>query len=652
MMKGEYKIKKQRINESVPPHSHIADLHSSENRYEQLEELSHRYQRELQTIFDSVPAMIFYKDKENRMIRVNNTFAEIMGVPKEKIEGKTCFELYPDQAEDYWRDDEEVIASGIPKRNIIEPLKTPKGLRVVQTDKIPYYDEKGNIIGIIGFCTDITERKQTEDALRESEELYKALVTASPDAIIVTDLEGRIIQLSKQTLRLYGYTKAEELIGTNALNIITPEYNKIAKINIRKTLNNGDIRDNEYLFVKKNGTRFLGELNAAMIKGVHGNKKAFVAIIRDITKRKKAEQEVIRTKEYLKNIINSASEIIIAFNKRGKVTAWNKTAELLTGYKQREIIGRDINKLDLFDNPQELLDNIKNVFNKNEPKWDELVLRTKNDTNRIIRLSYSVIKGEQEQDIGVLIIGENITDEREEHGKLLRGNSYLICDKNNRYALHLFDYLTRSNYNGLYATRTDPSNIDNLIDLTNNQAILFSQDKLREFEHISDLDELTVAIKEFTIKHTNSVILLDRIDYFLNRFSFEQFIDSLYKINDIVLNNKAILLVYLNPSFIDTNRLSMIEEELHLLPGQKIDSILIEDELYNILKFVYEQNQKNSMVFFKKISRELLVDKKTVAKRLKILTDKGLVSIKKQGRLKTVYLSEKGKALFYKRQVA
>ena len=54
------------------------------------------------------------------------------------------------------------------------------------------------------------------------------------------------------------------------------------------------------------------------------------------------------------------------------------------------------------------------------------------------------------------------------------------------------------------------------------------------------------------------------------------------------------------------------------------------------------------MVFFKKISRELLVDKKTVAKRLKILTDKGLVYIKKQGRLKEVHLSEKGKVLFYK----
>ena len=90
--------------------------------------------------------------------------------------------------------------------------------------------------------------------------------------------------------------------------------------------------------------------------------------------------------KYLKNIINSAPQIIIAFNTKGKVTTWNKTAELLTGYKQREIVGRDINKLDLFDNPQELLDNIKNVYDGNEPKWDELVLRTKNDTNRIIRL--------------------------------------------------------------------------------------------------------------------------------------------------------------------------------------------------------------------------------------------------------------------------
>ena len=75
-------------------------------------------------ILDSVPALIFYKDRENRMVRVNKAFAEAMGVPKEQIEGKGCSELWPDQAEQYWNDDLEVMKSGRSKRGIVEPLVT------------------------------------------------------------------------------------------------------------------------------------------------------------------------------------------------------------------------------------------------------------------------------------------------------------------------------------------------------------------------------------------------------------------------------------------------------------------------------------------------------------------------------------------------
>ena len=121
---------------------------------------------EYETILDSVPALIFYKDAENRMVRVNKAFAEAMGVPKDQIEGKGCSELWPDQAEQYWNDDLEVIKSGRPKRGIIEPLVTPQGTRWIQTDKIPFRDEARRTTGVIGFAIDITERRRAEESVR------------------------------------------------------------------------------------------------------------------------------------------------------------------------------------------------------------------------------------------------------------------------------------------------------------------------------------------------------------------------------------------------------------------------------------------------------------------------------------------------------
>jgi PAS domain S-box-containing protein len=127
----------------------------------------HNNQEELQIIMDSSPVMIFYKNNENRFIRVNNALAAATGLPKEAMEGKTGFELFPNLAKSYWRDDKEVIESGKPKIGIIEPIEAATGTRWVRTDKIPFRDNQGRIVGIIGFAVDITERKRMEEALEE-----------------------------------------------------------------------------------------------------------------------------------------------------------------------------------------------------------------------------------------------------------------------------------------------------------------------------------------------------------------------------------------------------------------------------------------------------------------------------------------------------
>ena len=142
----------------------------------QAEDMLCKQREELQIIIDSSPVMIFYKDNENRFIRVNKALSNAMALPKESLEGKSCFDIYPPlQAESYWKDDKEVIASGQAKKNIIEQFVAKEGMRWVQTDKIPYRDEKGNIIGVIGFAIDITVRKQAEENIKKLNSLLLSI---------------------------------------------------------------------------------------------------------------------------------------------------------------------------------------------------------------------------------------------------------------------------------------------------------------------------------------------------------------------------------------------------------------------------------------------------------------------------------------------
>lgn len=132
---------------------------------------------ELRVILDSVPAFIWYKDADNRIIRANRPAAESMGLSVVAIEGRSTYELYPEDAAKYHRDDLEVIRSGRPKLGIIEPLVMGSGeRRWMRTDKVPYLDDTGQVVGVIVFAVDITERVNAERALRDARDTLERRV--------------------------------------------------------------------------------------------------------------------------------------------------------------------------------------------------------------------------------------------------------------------------------------------------------------------------------------------------------------------------------------------------------------------------------------------------------------------------------------------
>lgn len=188
------------------------------------EESIAKQREELQTIIDSARIWIFYKDKNNCFLRVNKAFAEVMGMPKEKLEGKCMHELYPkEQADAFWKDDLEVIASNKPKLNIIEPMQSVKGMFWVKTDKIPYRDAQGNIIGIIGFATDITALKRAGEAIRESrEDLNRAQAVAHTGSWRL-DVNKNELTWSDENHRMFGIPTGTPLTYETFLSCVHPD---------------------------------------------------------------------------------------------------------------------------------------------------------------------------------------------------------------------------------------------------------------------------------------------------------------------------------------------------------------------------------------------------------------------------------------------
>ena len=128
---------------------------------------------ELNLIFDASPIMFWYKDRGNRHIRVNQAAADLEGLPINAIQGRSCFEIYPqEQAETYYKADLEVINSGQPKLGIIERHHSPRNNQELwmQVGKVPIRDKNNQVSGVVVFAMDISEQKRAENAAVAAQE--------------------------------------------------------------------------------------------------------------------------------------------------------------------------------------------------------------------------------------------------------------------------------------------------------------------------------------------------------------------------------------------------------------------------------------------------------------------------------------------------
>lgn len=196
---------------------------------------------ELESILDHLPALVFYKDKKNNFIRVNKYIAQSFNKNKSDVEGVSVYDIYPkEEADKYYQDDLEVINSGVAKINIEETWGSSARLKWANTSKIPFIDENGEIIGVIGISLDITDKKIADDKIKQLL-AEKEIILKEVHHRIKNNMNTIISLLLLQTYKLHDASAVAAL--NNAANRIQSMLILYDKLYQSKSFNNIAVSD-------------------------------------------------------------------------------------------------------------------------------------------------------------------------------------------------------------------------------------------------------------------------------------------------------------------------------------------------------------------------------------------------------------------------
>ncbi len=333
--------------------SHVQDI----TQRKKSETALKKSERLLADMFDFLPDATFAIDHEGKVIAWNRALEEMTGYLKEDMLGKGDYEyaipwygirrpilidLIGDEGSEYVGKYDFIDKEGqtLKAEVFVPSLYGGRGAYVwVKASKL--LDHEGKMYGAIESVRDITDRKDAENRLKRSEQRFRAVAESAVDGIVTTDQNGEILFYNESLGRIFGYSR-DELIGAN-LTILMPDrlkddYLKGLKIykesgehrRLGKTLKTRGLR--------KDGTEFSFEMSLSAWRS--GGRNFFTSIIRDITERKKAEEALKKSERLLADMFDFLPDATFAIDHEGKVIAWNRALEEMTGYLKEDMLGK------------------------------------------------------------------------------------------------------------------------------------------------------------------------------------------------------------------------------------------------------------------------------------------------------------------------
>lgn len=413
-----------------------------------------RAEEKFRIIATHTPDHVLLQDSNLRYLWVLNPQ---LGLKVEDMIGRTDYDiLSPEDAEKLTQIKKGVIESGKPVHTAFPLVSLEGDTQYFEGSYVPRYNPDGAVDGIIGYFKNVTDRKRAEEELQESEERMRALSEAAFDGIAVTE-SAQVLEVNEQMAEMLGY-RQEEMIGHSVASFIAPQDRE--RIMTRILEGREDVI--EHTMMRKDGSHVLVEAHARMIS--YQNRRVRVTAIRDITKRKQAEEALRANETLLRQFVEHTPAAVAMFDREVRYLLYSN--RWLTDYKLED---RDITGLSHYE-----------VFPDVPDRWKEIHQRVLAGTaehceeDRFERADGSVVWirwdirpwWNEAGEIGGIIMFTEVITERKQMELALReseekyrdlvettGTGYLIIDTEGRVIDANMEYIRLTDYNDLNEIR-------------------------------------------------------------------------------------------------------------------------------------------------------------------------------------------------------
>ncbi len=390
-------------------HVAIRDITERKRAEEALKQSEERYRTAIEQSNDGVALV-----KGDRHIFVNQKMVEIFGYdrPEEIIGQPINLIVHPD--------DQEKVNGINRRRQKGEAVLRKYEFKGNRKNGEPIYIEisasnttyQGEAVSLV-YLRDISERKLTEDALRESEKKYRALTDFMPISIFEVDSEFGLTSFNRTALETFRYKEEDYQENMNVLQFFPPEERQRVGENMVKVMQGTSIPGQEYSFLRKDGSTFIGLIYAS--PNIHLNK--FVGIrgaILDITERKRTEEALRESEERYRTIIETMEEAYYEVDLAGNLTFFNDNLCRIVKLSREELIG--LNNLQYSDteNAKKIYQAFNTVYRTGKPAREiEFEILRRDGAKRYVETSASLIYDSSGNPVGYRGIVRDITERRQ-----------------------------------------------------------------------------------------------------------------------------------------------------------------------------------------------------------------------------------------------